>query len=359
MSELHDLIETITKDPQLAFVQRTESCYGKFLQLYEDVGYAPVQLEAVDGWRKRSCDTWRQLDARLPGTMTGGRGGEKIVSSWGTLPLSQSAVYGHSVCMLDSLSATATLFAQAMHSLTWVDAIPGIRYWVGSYPSQSKFIPLQKPRDFEIPDQLELELVRCEPARTALVQRNADVMLVSVTDEHRSLLSANHRAIVAELERPHPVLSDMHSIAVATVRDRAHGMPLALVLLQTTLPELTAANVYSWIWVFPFTYGIEWTHLCRRLRRLEILSRVPLQIAVQTNSVPVRPNPNEKLIPSFWRFTPRSELPLLRRSFQATFESLLSQYSDEELKIFTAALNPATSVARKIVLSPVGIIPEC
>jgi hypothetical protein len=184
-------------------------------------------------------------------------------------------------------------------------------------------------------------------------------MLVSVTDEHRSLLSANHRAIVAELERPHPVLSDMHSIAVATVRDRAHGMPLALVLLQTTLPDLTAANVYSWIWVFPFTYGIEWIHLCRRLRRLEILSRVPLQIAVQTNSVPVRPNPNEKLIPSFWRFTPRSELPLLRRSFQATFESLLSQYSDKELKIFTAALNPATSVARKIVLSPVGIIPEC
>ena len=52
MSSLHDLIATITKDPQLAFVQRTESCYEKFLQLYEDVGYAPVQPEAVSGWRK-------------------------------------------------------------------------------------------------------------------------------------------------------------------------------------------------------------------------------------------------------------------------------------------------------------------
>ena len=286
MSSLQDLIATITKDPRLAFVQRTESCYEKFLELYEQVGYAPVQPEAVSDWRKRSCATWRQLDTRLPGSMTGGIEGEKIASSWGTLPLSQSAVYSHSVCMLDGLPAAATLFAQAMHSLTWADAIPGIRYWVGSYPSDSKFIPLQKPRDFEIPGQLELELVRCEPATTSLVQPSADVMLVSVTDEHRSLLSENHRAIVAELERPHPVLSDMHSIAVATVRDRAHGTPLALVLLQTALPELTAANVYSWVWVFPFTYGIEWADLCRRLRRLEILSRIPLQIAVPIKSVP-------------------------------------------------------------------------
>ena len=347
MPVLHDLIETITKHPQLAFVQRTESCYGKFLQLYADVGYAPVQLEAVDGWRRRSCNTWRQLDARLPGTMTGGMGGENIVSSWGTLPLSQSAVYGLSVCMLDGVSGAASLFAQSIHSLTWADAIPGIRYWVGSYASESKFIPLQKPRDFEIPDQLELELVRCEPARTALVQPSADVMLVSVTDEHRSLLSDDHQAIVAELERPHPSLTGMHSIAVATVRDRAHGTPLALVLLQTALPELTAANVYSWVWVFPFANGIEWSDLCRRLRRLEILSGIPLQIAVPTRPGPTRPNPNEKLIPSFWRFTPRSELPLLRRSFQAAFESLLSQYSDEELKIFTAMLNSETSVVRK------------
>ena len=339
MPALHDLIETITKDPQLAFVQRTESCYGKFLQLYEDVGYAPVQLEALDGWRKRSCNTWRQLDARLPGTMTGGMGGEKIVSSWGTLLLSQSAVYGHSVCMLDSLPAAATLFAQAIHSLTWADAIPGIRYWVGSYPSDSKFIPLQKPSDFEIPGQLELELVRCEPATTSPVQPSADVMLVSVTDEHRSLLSDNHQAIVLELERPHPSLTGMHSIAVATVNDRAHGTPLGLVLLQTALPELTAANVYSWVWVFPFTNGVEWADLCRRLRRLEILSGIPMQFAVPTNSAPIPPNPNEKLIPSFWRFTPTSELHLLRRSFQAAFESRLSQYSDEELKRFAATLN--------------------
>lgn len=345
MSSLQDLIATITKDPRLAFVQRTESCYEKFLELYEQVGYAPVQPEAVSDWRKRSCATWRQLDTRLPGSMTGGIEGEKIASSWGTLPLSQSAVYSHSVCMLHGLPAAATLFAQAMHSLTWADAIPGIRYWVGSYPSDSKFTPLQKPRDFEIPGQLELELVRCEPATTSLVQPSADVMLVSVTDEHRSLLSENHRAIVAELERPHPVLSDMHSIAVATVRDRAHGTPLALVLLQTALPELTAANVYSWVWVFPFTYGIEWADLCRRLRRLEILSRIPLQIAVPIKSVHARPNPNEKLIPSFWRFTPTSELPLLRRSFHSAFESLLSPYSDEELKRFAATLNPETCAA--------------
>jgi len=256
-------------------------------------------------------------------------------------------VYGHSVCMLDSLPAAATLFAQAIHSLTWADAIPGIRYWVGSYASDSKFIPLQKPKDFEIPGQLELELVRCEPATTSLVQPSANVMLVSVTDEHRSLLSDNHRAIVAELERPHPVLCDMHSIAVATVRDRAHGTPLALVLLQTALPELTAANVYSWVWVFPFANGIEWTDLCRRLRRLEILSGVPMQFAVPTRSGPIRPNPNESLIPSFWCFTPRSELPLLRRSFEAAFEPLLSEYSDEELKIFTATLNSGDICCQK------------
>jgi hypothetical protein len=249
--------------------------------------------------------------------------------------------------MLDGISGAATLFAQAIHSLTWAEAIPGIRYWVGSYPSDSKFIPMQKPRDFEIPGQLELELVRCEPATTALVQPSADVMLVSVTDEHRSLLSDNHRAIVAELERPHPSLTGMHSIAVATVLDRAHETPLALVLLQTALPELTAANVYSWVWVFPFTDGIEWADLCRRLRRLEVLSRIPLRIAFPIKSDPARPNPNESLIPSFWRFTPKSELHLLRRSFQATFESLLSPYSDEELKRFAATLNSENICCQK------------
>ncbi len=339
MSVLHDLIATIAKDPQLAFVQRTESSYEKFLQLYERVGYAPIRREAVDEWRKRSRDTWRKLDTRLSGTMTGGIEGENIVSSWGTLPLSQSAVYSHSVCMLDSLSAAATLFAQALHSLTWVEAIPGIRYWVGSYTSDSNFIPLQKPRDFEIPGQLELELVRCEPSRPSLVEPNADVMLISTTGEHRSMLSDNHRAIVAELERAHPVLSDMHSIAVTTVCDRTHGTPLALALLQTALPELTAANVYSWVWVFPFANGIKWEDLCRRLRRLEILSGIPLQFAVPTNSAPTPPNPNEKLTPSIWRFTPTSELPLLRRSFQLAFEALLSQYSDEDLKLYTSTLN--------------------
>ena len=339
MSPLHDLIATITKDPQLAFVQRTESCYEKFLELYENVGYAPLQQEAVVGWRKRSCNTWRRLDTRLPGTTIGGTAGENIVSSWGTLPLSQTAVYAHSVCMLDSLPAAASLFAQAIHSLTWVDAIPGIRYWVGSYTSESKFISLQKPKDFEIPGQLELEVVQSEPTTSFSVQPSPDVMLVSATDEHRSLLSDNHRAIAAELERAHPVLSDMHSIAVTTVCDRAHGTPLALVLLQTALPELTAANEYSWVWVFPFANGITWEDLCRRLRRLEILSGIPLQFAVPTNSVAIATNRSEKLTPSIWRFTPTSELPLLRRSFQSAFEPLLSQYSDEESKLYTEILH--------------------
>ena len=347
MSPLQDLIATITKGPQLAFVQRTESCYEKFLQLYEQVGYAPVQPEAVADWRKRSCATWRQLDTRLPGSMTGGIEGEKIASSWGTLPLSQSAVYSHSVCMLEGLPAAATLFAQGMHSLTWVDAMPGIRYWVGSYTSESKVIQLQKPTGFEIPGQLELELVRCEPAMSTLVAPTADVKLVSATSEHRSLLSENHRAIVAELERAHPVLSDMHSIAVTTVCDRALGTPLAQVLLQTTLPELTAANVYSWVWVFPFENGIRWEDLCRRLRRVEILSRIPLQVAISTSAAPIPPNPNEKLTPSIWRFTPTSELPLLRRSFQSAFGALLSQYSDDKLKSFTEILDSGGHVVCK------------
>ena len=48
----------VESDPNRFFVTRTAANYSMFLQLYEEVGYAPVDIEEKRQWRQRSCNTW-------------------------------------------------------------------------------------------------------------------------------------------------------------------------------------------------------------------------------------------------------------------------------------------------------------
>jgi hypothetical protein len=91
-------------------------------------------------------EIWTRMDQLLPGTYTGGLSGDTLVSAAGTLPLSTTAIYGHSFCMLKCPEAAVTLYAQSLESLRWMDHYQSEEYWVGSYGCYSRFVTLFQRR---------------------------------------------------------------------------------------------------------------------------------------------------------------------------------------------------------------------
>jgi hypothetical protein len=134
-----ELIEQIKSRPESFFVARSQRNYDLFLDLYEQVGYAPSVPDEIARWKERSRNTWSLQDSTLPGSYTGGLVEGQIVSAAGTLPMAKNILYGHSFCMVKTLDAAVTLFAQSLHSVDTMEAFPEIDYWAGSYACRARF----------------------------------------------------------------------------------------------------------------------------------------------------------------------------------------------------------------------------
>jgi hypothetical protein len=113
-NEVQHLVALIERDPSSFFVIRQPGNYSLFLELYQKVGYAPAESADLLAWQQRSREIWTRMDQSLPGTYTGGLSGDSLVSAAGTLPLSTTAIYGHSFCMLKCPEAAVTLHAQSL-----------------------------------------------------------------------------------------------------------------------------------------------------------------------------------------------------------------------------------------------------
>src|ERR1700733_8256130 len=75
-----ELVEQIKSRPESFFVARSERNYDLFLDLYEQVGYAPRGPDEIARWKERSRTTWNRQDSTLPGSYTGGLVEGQIVS---------------------------------------------------------------------------------------------------------------------------------------------------------------------------------------------------------------------------------------------------------------------------------------
>jgi hypothetical protein len=321
----------VEERPNSFFVVRQPSNYSLFLRLYQEVGYAPSEAADLLDWQERSRSVWRSMDQALPGTYTGGLVDDTLVSAAGTLPLSTTAIYGHSFCMLKRPEAAVTLYAQSLESLRWMNHYRSEEYWVGSYGCHSRFVTLfQRPVGMSIPGQLEIEVLLCFPLNTSTEKVEPNLVLeeIAPADGLRSL--QDYEEIFSVMASPHPALKKFHSIRIEAVKDKKTGEKIAVALIQDVPRELTAFNVYSWTWIFPTGSQTALANLCNRLRTVEDLKHRPLNIAHKQSDIRFVEIPNEKLIPRFWAFTPRKQVPLLRESFRAAFLTLFNEFTEEE-----------------------------
>jgi hypothetical protein len=329
-----EVLEYIARSRHGLFISRHEPLYDPLLQLYEGVGYAPNDKSERSAWRDRSRSTWRRQDARSPRSCSIAFDGELPVSSWGTLLMTPTVLYGHSVCMVKTLCAAATLYAQALNSLDILEDRPDIQFWAGSYAYRSKFTALfQRPIAGCIPDQIELEVHRIPPQISN--DRGAMIRLVEGASACAQVpLPIDVEQVFELLSRSHGIFGDGHLTCQMAICDRSSGRPLGRAIRQIAWPEFTGANVFGWTWVFPATGIAVDKAFAEAVSGSRDLGGSHLQLVVD-RVVFKDLDLGCPTIPSFWAFTRREYLPFLRISFRAAFAGLLDQYREDELEKFT------------------------
>jgi hypothetical protein len=327
-----ELIEQIKARPESYFVARSEGNYELFLNLYQQVGYAPSESGELARWKARSCKTWRLQDSSLPGSYTGGSADGQIVSAAGTLPMAKNILYGHSFCMVKTLPAAATLFAQSLHSIGLMEALPEIGYWAGSYAYRARFTSqFQRPADSPIAGQLELEVVRLlnpnPPKRCTTPLFLTEV----IPPDSLHWMSATHRDFFREISSFHQSLTPIHKVVPRVLIEASTGVLKGVAIMQSVPPEFTAINVFSWTWVFPTSDVVIDRDFIAAIRSVPEIGTTGLQIVLQERGRFSLDSYDEPVIPAFWALAPRSQLGTLRRSFEVAFATLFDRYSDEDL----------------------------
>jgi hypothetical protein len=232
--------------------------------------------------------------------------------------------------MVRTLAAAASLYLPALYSLEWIDRIPGIEYWAGSYTTRSGFTGRFQRSGVVIPNQIEIDVIRYLPGPDdEALQRK--ISLTNSTDIDLSMLSGRDSQVFALLSQAHPSLRTVHSIRTAVARDEDND-PFAMLLIPEALAEITASNVFSWVWAFP-AKNSDPTSIDSLLRHVDVLRDKAIQVIFPPLSKPEAAD-SSRAIPSFWGFTPRQSMDALRRSVTGAFEHVIAKYSEPEIDRF-------------------------
>jgi hypothetical protein len=337
MTALDALMERL-KHGASTFEIREPANYDAFLTLHERFEECPKADDARTRWRARCVDTWSKLDSLLSGTFTGGRCAGHLVSGFGTLPMSPNVVYGHSLRMIKTLEAAATAYSQFVYSLSWVEKVPKAEYWAGSYHHGQRFVTMLQQRPLDaIAGQLEYYALRCAPFPAQTYPSSPDVFLTDSSPGDEALILPEHSAIYLHLSASHPMLGTYHSVSKATVRCMHTAKPLALALLQKSLPELTAINIFAMPRLFP----VERNHILqlhRRIRNIRELEGARPELILPAGVSPDLTLPDDGVLMYFWALTPKASIPALRQSFHHAFAYLLGKYPEDQLRAFHYSL---------------------
>jgi hypothetical protein len=243
--------------------------------------------------------------------------------------------------MLKTFEGAATMYPQTLLSLGWMDHFREAQYWAGSYAGGKRFVVLfqQRPLGVSIPGQIEFYALRCFPGSTAPETAASDCFVDQTTCLEEALLRPDQLELYRHLSSSHPILAGLHAVRSLTARCAKTGEPMALILLQTSLPELTAINIFAAPWVFPLRSDPSWAPFVRRLRQIEELRALRLEVIVSRNepSLDLSGLPSVQTV--FWAMTPRASLPMLRQSFHNAFQHLLSRYPEDQIKRYLEKLD--------------------
>ena len=234
------------------------------------------------------------------------------------------------------------MYPQTLLSLDWMDHFREAQYWAGSYAGGKRFVVLfqQRPLGVSIPGQMEFYALRCFPwMDTAPENAVADCFVNETTCEDEALLSPDQFEVYRHLSSSHPILAGLHGVQALTARCAKTGKPVALILLQTSLPELTAINIFAAPWVFPLQSDHSWPAFVRRLRQIEELRTKRLEVIVSRNEPSLGLSGEPNFQPVFWAMTPRTSLPMLRQSFHNAFQHLLGRYPEDLIKQYLETIS--------------------
>jgi hypothetical protein len=261
------------------------------------------------------------------------------VSGFGTLPMSPNIVYGHSLRMMRTLEAAATAYSQFLYSLEWMEKLPEVEYWAGSYRHGQRFVTLlqQRPMNVTVAGQLEYYTWRCYPPGVLQVGR-ADTFLTKSSPKDEGLILPEHSMIYQYLSDAHPLLKEYHRVSKSTIRCSLTDKPVALALMQDSLPELTAINIFAAPWIFPIVNGSDVSGLCHRIQNIEEFGGRRLEIVLPAAVFPDSTPDVCGVQMYFWALAPRMSVCALRQSFRSAFEHLLGKYSDEKVRAFHDSL---------------------
>lgn len=298
--------------------------YAELLSLYIDRGYAPQHPASLRSWITDSVSTWHSVDSAHPYTVSIGFDASKAVSSWGTLPLSPNVLYGHSVCMKHSAIGALTLLLQSQRSFELFDRFPTTQYWAGSYAASSSFTTRFQVGLQAHPRQLRFDCFRCSRREPITYTQPSGLRLDILP--YTTPITHEARCIHELLPCAHPTLAAIHSIEWFDVRDPHSHKHLATLMLQKSLPQLTAANIFRHCWLFP-ARDADIANLLPALRVFERTS------TIQVFSPHVDPEclPLEAVSPAIWIFTPRVLSSHLKAHIASAFNNILFKYSSAEL----------------------------
>ena len=311
------LIERLIERPDKFFVARKEENYDLFLDLYQQLGYGPNCEEEIEAWRERSCETWKLQDFILPGSCTGGLSAGKVVSAFGALPITKNALWGHSGCMIKTLDAAIAFFAQALHIIDHIEHSPETNYYIGSYAHKSRLTSLfQRPLNGPIADQLELEVIGIPYSFGIANEAGLRLRSEPITQDHLNLISKRESDFLKELCSPNPMFDHIYKASPLALKDAKSGDVQCLALVQIAPPEFTAANIFSWTWIFPAFHIQVTTQFIQSLRSVPDLGPSHLEVVLNQQNDFALDNLNVPLQPAFWAVTPRKQLNTLRESYR-------------------------------------------
>lgn len=329
------IIERVIERPDALFVTRKEGNYDLFLDLYQQVGYAPIAKDEIEAWQVRSRETWQLQDSILPGNCTGGVSAGMVVSAFGALPMTKNALWGHSGCMIETLDAAVTFFAQALHIIDRIEYGREANSYIGSYAHKSRLTSLfQRPLSGPIPDQLEVEVVGL-PFGLGIVNGSGPRLDTEpFKQDHLTLMTLipeRERDFLIELSSRNPLFDEISNATLLTLKDVKSGVFQCLALVQVATPEVTAANIFSWTWIFPAIHTQVNSRFIQSLRSVPDLRPSFLQIVLRQRNDFALDDLNVPLRPAFWALTPMEQLNALRESYRDAFLPVLDRYSSDEL----------------------------
>ena len=311
---------------------RQKDLYEQLLLLYQEVGYAPLTGDKYSSWKEESIHAWSLQDSVLHGNCTLGVINTSAQASLGTLPLSSRVIYGHSLCMVKTLEAANSLFEQLTYSLSWVNFLPDIQYYSGSYRKNSGFTTkLQTMYDLcgSPIDQIVVHTNQVISPSEEIKLDFQHFILESIQKTHDLKFSFPDRLkkTIELLETPHSSISNIHNIVKYVIRSSDENVPVAILLLSSAPKKFTAADIFRYIWLFKFESISKTEDIVKWILSQSEFRDFPIQL-VDSESLQKSPEYNGpfKTVPAFWTFTPKDEIGTQISTMARAVYTILKKY---------------------------------